>query len=243
MGADCIEKEMRAEHVEQLTRLLERAELDDVQVADFRRYGSPRALQLPRRQPRELLNDLERRTADERASRGWLARRPARVRDLRPRRDRRDPARRARGDLRHPRLRRQAPRAAFRRLAVPRRVRLALSARGLSRALRHRRRGRGSLRARAAAPGYPDHDRGNELRRALGGGEGGARARRQRARHEHHDRRRRHDTRGARALWIRSREAGGWPTTCARSCSRRRRSRVPAGSRTCTTSSRRISSR
>jgi glutamate synthase domain-containing protein 3 len=44
MGADCIEKEMRAEHLEQLSRLLERAEIDDVQVADFRRYGSARAL-------------------------------------------------------------------------------------------------------------------------------------------------------------------------------------------------------
>ena len=56
--------------------------------------------------------------------------------------DRRDPARRARGHLRHPRLGRQAPRAPFRRPAVPRRERVALPARGLPRALRHRRRAR-----------------------------------------------------------------------------------------------------
>ena len=44
LGADCIEKEMGPEHLEQLSRLLERAELDDVDAADFRRYGSARAL-------------------------------------------------------------------------------------------------------------------------------------------------------------------------------------------------------
>lgn len=44
LGADCIEKDMRAEHVEELSQLLERADVDDVNVADFRRYGSARAL-------------------------------------------------------------------------------------------------------------------------------------------------------------------------------------------------------
>jgi methylamine---glutamate N-methyltransferase subunit B len=44
LGADCIEKDMRAEHVEEISQLLERAEVDDVNVADFRRYGSARAL-------------------------------------------------------------------------------------------------------------------------------------------------------------------------------------------------------
>jgi methylamine---glutamate N-methyltransferase subunit B len=44
LGADCIEKEMRDEHLQQLARLLERAELDDVEPADFRRYGSARSL-------------------------------------------------------------------------------------------------------------------------------------------------------------------------------------------------------
>ena len=126
--------------------------------------------------------------------------RAARVGDLRPRRDRRDPARRARGHLRHPRLGRQAPRAALRRPAVPRRERVALPARGLPRALRHRRRARHAPRDEAAAPRHPDHDRGHELRRALGAGQGGARPRRDRDGHEHDDRRRRHDARGARAL-------------------------------------------
>lgn len=44
LGADCVEKELRAEHLEQLAQLLERAELDDVDPAEFRRYGSAREL-------------------------------------------------------------------------------------------------------------------------------------------------------------------------------------------------------
>ena len=44
LGADCIEKEMRDEHVAQVRDLLERAEIDDVEPADFRRYGSARQL-------------------------------------------------------------------------------------------------------------------------------------------------------------------------------------------------------
>ena len=44
LGADCIEKEMRAEHVEQVRNLLARAEIGDVDAADFRRYGSARQL-------------------------------------------------------------------------------------------------------------------------------------------------------------------------------------------------------
>lgn len=44
LGADCIEKEMRAEHVEQVRGLLERARIDDVDAAEFRRYGSARRL-------------------------------------------------------------------------------------------------------------------------------------------------------------------------------------------------------
>jgi methylamine---glutamate N-methyltransferase subunit B len=44
LGADCIEKELRAEHLEQLSQLLESAEIDDVEPADFRRYGSARTL-------------------------------------------------------------------------------------------------------------------------------------------------------------------------------------------------------
>jgi glutamate synthase domain-containing protein 3 len=44
LGADCIEKEMRPEHVGQLTTLLGRAGIDDVDPLGFRRYGSARRL-------------------------------------------------------------------------------------------------------------------------------------------------------------------------------------------------------
>jgi glutamate synthase domain-containing protein 3 len=44
LGADCIEKEMRDEHVSELTALLERAEIDGVSPEEFTRYGSERKL-------------------------------------------------------------------------------------------------------------------------------------------------------------------------------------------------------
>ena len=44
LGADCIEKEMRDEHRAQVSELLERAGIDDVDAAEFRRYGSARRL-------------------------------------------------------------------------------------------------------------------------------------------------------------------------------------------------------
>ncbi len=44
LGADCIEKEMRAEHVAQVHALLEHARIDDVHANEFRRYGSARQL-------------------------------------------------------------------------------------------------------------------------------------------------------------------------------------------------------
>ena len=44
LGADCIEKEMRDEHRAQVTDLLARAGFDDLDPADFRRYGSARQL-------------------------------------------------------------------------------------------------------------------------------------------------------------------------------------------------------
>jgi glutamate synthase domain-containing protein 3 len=44
LGADCIEKEMRSEHLDELRSLLARAEIDDVDVSEFRRYGSARRL-------------------------------------------------------------------------------------------------------------------------------------------------------------------------------------------------------
>ena len=43
LGADCIEKEMRPEHLETLKRLLREAEAD-VEPGEFRRYGSARKL-------------------------------------------------------------------------------------------------------------------------------------------------------------------------------------------------------
>jgi glutamate synthase domain-containing protein 3 len=43
LGADCVEKELRAEHASELAALLERAGVDH-DVAEFRRYGSARRL-------------------------------------------------------------------------------------------------------------------------------------------------------------------------------------------------------
>jgi glutamate synthase domain-containing protein 3 len=44
LGADCMEKEMRPEHVAEVGWLLERADIEDVPVNEFRRYGSARRL-------------------------------------------------------------------------------------------------------------------------------------------------------------------------------------------------------
>jgi glutamate synthase domain-containing protein 3 len=44
LGADCVEKEMRGEHASQLSDLLARAGIDDVDPSEFRRYGSARRL-------------------------------------------------------------------------------------------------------------------------------------------------------------------------------------------------------
>jgi methylamine---glutamate N-methyltransferase subunit B len=44
LGADCIEKEMRDEHLAQVRELLDRAEIDDVNPDELRRYGSARRL-------------------------------------------------------------------------------------------------------------------------------------------------------------------------------------------------------
>ena len=44
LGADCVEKELREHHLAELRALLERAGFDDVEPADFRRYGSARQL-------------------------------------------------------------------------------------------------------------------------------------------------------------------------------------------------------
>ena len=44
LGADCIEKEMRAEHLEILSDLLAKAGVTDVKPEEFKRYGSARKL-------------------------------------------------------------------------------------------------------------------------------------------------------------------------------------------------------
>ena len=43
LGADCVEKEMRAEHIQELTDLLNRAGVDE-NPSSFKRYGSARNL-------------------------------------------------------------------------------------------------------------------------------------------------------------------------------------------------------
>jgi len=44
LGADCIEKEMRPEHHEMLTKLIANAGLNGVKSSEFKRYGSARKL-------------------------------------------------------------------------------------------------------------------------------------------------------------------------------------------------------
>lgn len=44
LGADCIEKDMRPEHIELLQKLLDAAEISGVSPAEFKRYGSARKL-------------------------------------------------------------------------------------------------------------------------------------------------------------------------------------------------------
>jgi methylamine---glutamate N-methyltransferase subunit B len=44
LGADCIEKEMRPEHIEALGALLDKAGVSDAKPEDFKRYGSARTL-------------------------------------------------------------------------------------------------------------------------------------------------------------------------------------------------------
>ena len=44
LGADCIAKEMRAEHIDLLQGLLDRAGVTGVKPSEFKRYGSARTL-------------------------------------------------------------------------------------------------------------------------------------------------------------------------------------------------------
>ena len=96
LGADCIEKEMREEHRAELRELLAQAGIDDVEVGRFRRYGSARTLynfQVDDAGSYCMSAPLDPATGA----------RPARVGDLRPHGDPRDPARRPHWHLRHPR--------------------------------------------------------------------------------------------------------------------------------------------
>ena len=186
LGADCIEKEMRDEHAAELSGLLERAEVEGVYAGRLPplRLG-PQALQLPRRQRRGVLpmtefdvlgkahDEIERRSA----ARGW---RPGLREGAIFNRDVIHEIQRAARegiyDIRGFGAKRRG--AALRRPALPRREHVALPARGLPRALRHGRDARRAVRQEADPPRHPDHDRGDVVRRAVGTGEGGARARR-----------------------------------------------------------------
>jgi glutamate synthase domain-containing protein 3 len=44
LGADCIEKPLRDEHLDELTALLQQAGISDIRADEFRRYGSARTL-------------------------------------------------------------------------------------------------------------------------------------------------------------------------------------------------------
>ena len=88
LGADCVEKELREEHVTELPGLLARAGIDGVDArVPALRLGA-RALQLQDRQRGGLLM----------CNATWHPE-PARVVPVRPQRHRRNPARVARGDL------------------------------------------------------------------------------------------------------------------------------------------------
>ena len=160
LGADCVAKEMRPEHHEELGRAAEGGGFRGRRhrrVHPLRLGAQP--LPLPRRQRCELLMTY---TTDDTGPPG-----PARVRHLRPAHHRRHPAGRRDRHLRHPRLGRQAAAAALRRPAVPRRVDVALPAGGLPREVRHRRGARRPARQTPTAPGYPGHHRRHVLRRAV----------------------------------------------------------------------------
>ena len=190
LGADCIEKEMRPEHIEALAGLLEEGGPQRRQAEGVPplRLG-PQALQFQHRQRGRLLMTLSQ-PADH----------AAQVRHLRRLHAVRDPPRRDDRHLRHPRRRRQAQGPALRRPAVPRRLHVALSARRLSREVLDQRRARHALRQEADRAEDPDHHRRHELRLALGQRQGSARPRRHAGRHLDDDRRRRHDAGGARPV-------------------------------------------
>jgi glutamate synthase domain-containing protein 3 len=44
LGADCVEKELRDEHRDEIAGLLAAAGIDGIEIGEFRRYGSERKL-------------------------------------------------------------------------------------------------------------------------------------------------------------------------------------------------------
>ena len=187
LGADCIEKQMRDEHKADAARLLEAAGIDgevDVRGVPPLRLG-PQALPFPHRQRRSVLMGA-RITAGS---------------DTPPRKSATfdeytlvgDPPRRGDRHLRHPRRRRQAQGAAFRRSAVPRRLDQPLSARRLSREVRHRRDARHALRQEADRLKIPITIAGMSFGSLSAPGQGSARPRRHARGHLDDHRRRRHD--------------------------------------------------
>ena len=225
LGADCVEKEMRAEHVAQLTGLLERARrrgLRSLGVPPLR--IRPDALQLPPGQRRVVLMD-------------WGLRESA-LYDRRVIHEIQRAAREGVYDIRGFGAKR----------ALPHFDDLVFLGASVSRYPLEGYRERcdtnvtlgGTPRRGAARARDPDHDRGHELRRAVGTGQGGARARRDRGRDEHDDRRRRDDAGGAPpfadarlpAAAVALRDEPRRPAqarTRSRSSSARARSRAAAG--------------
>ena len=145
LGADCIEKQMTDGARRELRRCSMRPgstarSTSSDSAATARRASSTTStsttpiLLRSRRQPTGMAIDPRRRASRRPSTTHAIA-------EIQPRRGDRH--------LRHPRRRRQAQAAAFRRPAVPRRLDLALSARRLSREVRHRRRARHALRQEA----------------------------------------------------------------------------------------------
>ena len=177
LGADCIEKEMRDEHVAQVRELLARGR-------DRRRRSGrvptlrlgPQALQLHDRQRGGVL-----------MSDGWQpGLRESALFDRNVIAEIQRAAREGIYDIRGFGAKRKLPHfddLLFLGASVSR-----YPARGLPRALRHERHARHALREEAARAEDPGHDRRHELRRALGAGEGGARPRRDRDGHLDDDR-------------------------------------------------------
>ena len=177
LGADCVEKELRAEHLAELAELLDAAGHRDVDPAEFRRYGSARQLyNFHDRQRGRLLmatrpgSPSRWRCASRRTS--STATTIAEIQRA---------AREGIYDIRGFGAKRRVPHfddLLFLGASISRyplegyRERCATDV-----ALGTR------FAQQAARAGDPDHDRRDELRRALGAGQGGARPRRERGRH------------------------------------------------------------